>query len=87
MDLIQWKGKCNAQSSQDHYEDMIKKLEKGSVVACMKSHQEGLKSNNCKAKRKIRKVRSILSATVPMSVSRGQSGSEGCLYGLRVAST
>jgi hypothetical protein len=56
MDLIQWKGKCNAQSSQDHYEDMIKKLEKGSVVACMKSHQEGLKSNNCKAKRKIRKV-------------------------------
>jgi hypothetical protein len=80
MDLIQWKGKCNAQSPQDHCEDMIKKLEKGSVVASMKSHQEGLKSNNCKAKRKIRKVQSILSAIVPMSVSRGQSGSEGCLY-------
>jgi uncharacterized protein YhaN len=42
-DLIQWKGKCNAQPSQDNCEDMVKKLEKGSTDACIKPHQESHK--------------------------------------------
>ena len=49
-DLIQLKGKCNAQPSQDNREDMVKKLEKGSNEACMKPHRQGHKSNNGKVK-------------------------------------
>jgi hypothetical protein len=47
-DFIQWKGKCDAQPSQDNREDMVKKLEKGSTDACIKPHLEGHKSNNGK---------------------------------------
>ena len=49
-DLIQWKGKCNAQPSQDNREDMVKKLEKGSTEACIKPHQEGHQSKSAKVK-------------------------------------
>ena len=38
-DLIQWKGKWSAQPSQDNRKDMVKKLEKGSTEACIKTHQ------------------------------------------------
>jgi hypothetical protein len=55
-DLIQWKGKCNAQSSQDNREDMLKKLMKGSIEACIKPHQEGHKSNCGKVKGKFKKA-------------------------------
>ena len=58
-DLIQWKGKCNAQLSQDNREDMVKKLEKGSTEACIKPHQEGHKSNNGKVKGQFGEVQSI----------------------------
>jgi ribosomal protein L29 len=49
-DLIQLKGKCNTQPSQDNHEYMVKELEKGSTEACMKRHQEGHKSNSGKVK-------------------------------------
>jgi hypothetical protein len=51
-DLIQLKGKCNAQPSQDNREDMVKKLVKGSTEACIKPHQDGHKSNYGKVKGK-----------------------------------
>ena len=58
-DLIQWKGKCNAQPSQDNREDMVKKLEKGSTDAFIKPHQQGHKSNNGKVKGQFGKLQSI----------------------------
>jgi hypothetical protein len=51
-DLIQWKGKCNAQPFHDNREDMVKKLVKESTEACIKPHQEGHKSNCGKVKGK-----------------------------------
>ncbi|EEE62993.1 hypothetical protein OsJ_17801 [Oryza sativa Japonica Group] len=36
----------NAQPSQDNRESMVKKLEKGTTVACNKFYQEDIKSNN-----------------------------------------
>jgi len=58
-DLIQLKGKCNAQTSQDNHEDMVKKLEKGSTDAFIKPHQQGHKSNNGKVKGQFGKLQSI----------------------------
>ena len=55
-ELIQWKGKCNAQPSQDNHEDMVKKLEKGSTDACIKPYQKGYKSNNGKVKEILKEV-------------------------------
>jgi ribosomal protein L29 len=49
-DLIQLKGKCNAQPSQDNHEYMVKKLEKESTKAFIKPHQEGHKSNSGKVR-------------------------------------
>jgi len=63
-DLIQWKGKCNAQPSQDNRKDMVKKLEKGSTEACIKPHQEGHKSNSAKVKGKFEEVQSVQNAAV-----------------------
>jgi hypothetical protein len=54
-DLIQLKGKCNSQPSQDNREYMVKKLEKGSTEACIKPHQEGHKSNSGKVKGNLKK--------------------------------
>jgi len=42
----------NVQSSQDNCEDMVKKFEKGSTVACSKCHKESHKSNKCPQLRK-----------------------------------
>ena len=36
----------NAQPSQDNHENMVKKLKKGSTIACTKFYQENNKSNN-----------------------------------------
>ena len=58
-DLIQWKGKCNAQPSQDNHEDMMKKLEKGSTDACIKPYQKGYKSNNGKVKGILKEVQYV----------------------------
>ena len=63
-DLIQWKGKCNAQPSQDNHEDMVKKLEKGSTDACIKPYQKGYKSNNGKVKGILKEVQSVQNAVV-----------------------
>ena len=54
-DLYRLKSKgieSNVQSSQDNCEDMVKKLEKGSTVACSKCHKESHKSNKCPQPRK-----------------------------------
>ena len=54
-DLYRLKGKgieSNVQPSQDNREDMVKKLEKGSTVACSKCHKECHKSNKCLQPRK-----------------------------------
>ena len=48
--LYRLKGKGierNVQPSQDNREDMVKKLEKGSTVTCLKCHKECHKSNKC----------------------------------------
>ena len=63
-DMIQLKGKCNAQPSQDNRKDMVKKLEKGSNEACIKPHQEGHKSNSAKVKGKFEEVQSVQNAAV-----------------------
>jgi hypothetical protein len=41
--LTQLKGKCIAQPSQDKRDDMVKKLETGTTVACTKSLEENIK--------------------------------------------
>jgi hypothetical protein len=38
--LTQLKGKCHAQPSQDNSDNMVKKLEKGTTVACKKPLQK-----------------------------------------------
>ena len=48
--LYRLKGKgieSNIQPSQDNREDIVKKLEKGSIVTCSKCHKEDYKSNKC----------------------------------------
>ena len=67
--MIQWKGKCNAQPSQDNCEDMVKKLEKGSTKACVKPHQEGHKSNSAKVKGKFEEVQSVQNAAVQLKAA------------------
>jgi hypothetical protein len=37
------KGKCHAQHSQDNRDNMVKKLEKGAIVACTKPLQKNIK--------------------------------------------
>ena len=54
-DLYRLKAKgieSNVQPSQDNRENMVKKLEKGSIVTCSKCHKEGHKSNKCPQPRK-----------------------------------
>ena len=70
--MIQWKGKCNAQPSQDNREDMVKKLEKGSTNACIKLHLEGHKSNNGKVKGQARNVQSVQNAAIVLKAVRVQ---------------
>jgi hypothetical protein len=41
--LTQLKGKCIAQPSQDNHDDMVKKLETGTTVACTKYIEENVK--------------------------------------------
>ena len=67
--MIQLKGKCNAQPSQDNCEYMVKKLEKGSTEACIKPHQEGHKSNNGKVKGQFGEVQTIHNAVVPLKAT------------------
>ena len=54
-DLYRLKGKgieSNVQPSQDNHEDMVKKLEKGSIVTCSKCHHKSHKSNKCSQPKK-----------------------------------
>ena len=54
-DLAKLKGKdieSNVQPSQDNREDMVKKLEKGSSVTCLKCHHKDHKFNKCSQPRK-----------------------------------
>ena len=54
-DLARLKGKgieSNVQPSQDNHEDMVKKLEKGSIVTCSKCHHKSHKSNKCSQPKK-----------------------------------
>jgi hypothetical protein len=37
------KGKCHAQPSQDNHDNLVKKLEKGTTVACTKPLQKNTK--------------------------------------------
>jgi hypothetical protein len=41
--LTQLKGKCHAQPSQDNRDNMVKKLEKGTTIACTKPLQKNTK--------------------------------------------
>ena len=68
-DLIQLKGKCNTQPSQDNHEDMVKKLEKRSTEACIKPHQEGHKSKSAKVKEKFEEVQSVQNAAVQLKAA------------------
>jgi hypothetical protein len=53
----QLKGKCIAQPSQDNYDDMVKKLEMGTIVACTKSLKENVKDlRNFKRKEQKKKI-------------------------------
>ena len=53
--LSKLKGKgmeSNVQPSQDNRENMVKKLEKGSIVTCSKCHYKGHKSDKCSQPKK-----------------------------------
>jgi uncharacterized small protein (DUF1192 family) len=55
--LIQLKGKCTAQPSQDNRDYMVKKLETGTIVACTKSLEENVKDlRNVKRKEQKKKI-------------------------------
>jgi hypothetical protein len=57
MCLTQLKGKCIAQPSQDNRDDMVKKLEVGTTVACTKSLEEKIKDmRNVKRKEQKKKI-------------------------------
>jgi hypothetical protein len=52
MSLIQLKGKCIAQPSQDNRDHTVKKLETGTTEACTKSLEENVKNLRITKKRK-----------------------------------
>jgi hypothetical protein len=55
--LTQLKGKYIAQPSQDNHDDMVKKLETGTTVACTKSLEENFKDlRNVKRKEQKKKI-------------------------------
>jgi hypothetical protein len=55
--LTQLKGKCIAQPSQDNRDDMVKKLETGTTVACTKSLEENVKDmRNVERKEQNKKI-------------------------------
>jgi hypothetical protein len=55
--LTQLKGKCIAQPSQDNRDDMAKKLETGTTVACTKYLEENVKDlKNVKRKEQKKKI-------------------------------
>jgi hypothetical protein len=57
MSLTQLNGKCIAQPSQDNCDDMVKKLETGTTVACTKSLEENVKDlRNVKRKEQNKKI-------------------------------
>ena len=81
-DLIQWKGECNAQPSQDNREDMVKKLKKGSTEACMEPHRQGHKSNSGKVKGQFGEVQSIQNIVDPLKATEVLGcGSASSQYG------
>jgi hypothetical protein len=56
MELSRLKGKGHRQTSQDNRNDMVKKLEKGSIITCTKLPQINLKTSYQKVdKLKIKK--------------------------------
>jgi hypothetical protein len=55
--LTHLKGKCIAQPSQDNHDDMVKKLEMGTTVACTRSLEEKVKDlRNVKRKEQKKKI-------------------------------
>jgi hypothetical protein len=56
MSLTQLKGKCIAQPSQDNHDHMVKKLETGTTVACIKPLEGNVKDLRI-AKRKKQKMK------------------------------
>jgi hypothetical protein len=52
-DLARLKGKSIVEPSQDNFEDMVKKLEKGATVTCFKCHQKGHNSYKCPQPKKM----------------------------------
>jgi hypothetical protein len=57
MSLTQLKGKCIVQPSQDNHDDMVKKLEIGTTVACTRSLEEKVKdSRNVKRREQKNKI-------------------------------
>ena len=49
---------------------MVKKLEKGSTIACMKPHKQDHKSNNGKVKGKFREVQFVQNAAVSLKAAK-----------------
>jgi hypothetical protein len=55
--LTQLKGKCIAQPSQDNCDDMVKKLDKGTTMACTKFLEENVKDlRNVKRKKQKKEI-------------------------------
>jgi hypothetical protein len=74
--LTKFKGKCHAQPSQDNYDNLVKKLEKGTTVACTKSLQKNTKLSK-KGMSKIHgkkiNAHTIFSNNVPMCFNKERS--------------
>jgi hypothetical protein len=74
--LTQLKGKCHAQPSQNNSDNMVKKLEKGTTVACTKPLQKNTKLSK-KGMNKIHgqkiNAHTICSNNVPMCYNKERS--------------
>jgi hypothetical protein len=74
--LTKLKGKCHAQPSQDNHDNLVKKLEKGTIVVCTKPLQKNTKlSKKVMSKIQGEKINAhtICSNNVPMCFNKERS--------------
>jgi hypothetical protein len=77
MSLTQLKGKCIAQPSQDNHDDMVKKLESGTTVACTKSLEKNVKDlRNVKRKEQKNKTNTSMKSLNHASIQGNIQGND-----------
>jgi hypothetical protein len=75
--LTQLKGKCIAQPSQDNHDDMVKKLETGTTVACTKSLEANVKDlRKVKRKEQKKKINTSTKSLIHASIQGNIQGND-----------